>query len=176
MHDGVAAAFAAAEDLGADVYEMCVNAMPSWTKVGVETVGRCKGTLDPIKAPAAAGAVASATKTAQWINGFIQYSSTPPWRRCYRSEAVAAKALGPFHVRFGDAADRSTGLLTDHAPRGLSIRRGHTISKNFERFIEKVYRRWPSWGRHSRQAQIQSPTMLSPVKTKWVSSFHSSPW
>ena len=44
------AAFAAAEDLGADAYEMCVNAMPSWTKVGVETVGRCKGTLDAIKA------------------------------------------------------------------------------------------------------------------------------
>src|SRR5262249_32268371 len=41
--DYVSAAFAAAEDFGADVYEMCVNAMPSWTKVGVETVGRCKG-------------------------------------------------------------------------------------------------------------------------------------
>src|SRR6202166_2800997 len=49
-HDYVSAAFAAAEDLGADAYEMCVNAMPSWTKVGVETVGRCKGTLDAIKA------------------------------------------------------------------------------------------------------------------------------
>ena len=48
--DYVAAAFAAAEDFGADAYEMCVNAMPSWTKVGVETVGRCKGTLDAIKA------------------------------------------------------------------------------------------------------------------------------
>ena len=48
--DYVAAAFAAAEDLGADAYAMCVNAMPSWTKVGVETVGRCKGTLDAIKA------------------------------------------------------------------------------------------------------------------------------
>ena len=47
--DYVAAAFAAAEDFGADVYEMCVNAMPSWTKVGVETVGRCKGTLEAIK-------------------------------------------------------------------------------------------------------------------------------
>ena len=34
--DYVAAAFAAAEDFGADAYEMCVNAMPSWTKVGVE--------------------------------------------------------------------------------------------------------------------------------------------
>src|SRR5438046_10397917 len=29
---------------------MCVNAMPSWTKVGVETVGRCKGTLEAVKA------------------------------------------------------------------------------------------------------------------------------
>ena len=48
--DYVAAAFAAAEDFGADAYEMCVNAMPSWTKVGVETIGRCKGTLDAIKA------------------------------------------------------------------------------------------------------------------------------
>src|SRR5215510_4471992 len=48
--DYVSAAFAAAEDLGADAYEMCVNAMPSWTKVGVETVGRCKGTLEAIKA------------------------------------------------------------------------------------------------------------------------------
>src|SRR6476469_5225848 len=33
--DYVSEAFAAAEDLGADAYEMCVNAMPSWTKVGV---------------------------------------------------------------------------------------------------------------------------------------------
>ena len=47
--DYVSAAFAAAEDFGADAYEMCVNAMPSWTKVGVETVGRCKGTLEAIK-------------------------------------------------------------------------------------------------------------------------------
>ncbi|MEZ5667648.1 MAG: hypothetical protein R3F55_09495 [Alphaproteobacteria bacterium] len=39
------AAFAAADDLGADVYEMCVNSVPSWTKVGVATVGQCKGTL-----------------------------------------------------------------------------------------------------------------------------------
>ena len=48
--DYVAAAFAAAEEFGADAYEMCVNAMPSWTKVGVETIGRCKGTLEAIKA------------------------------------------------------------------------------------------------------------------------------
>src|ERR1700694_1317232 len=47
--DYVSAALAAAEDLGADAYEMCVNAMPSWTKVGVPTVGRCKGTLGEIR-------------------------------------------------------------------------------------------------------------------------------
>src|SRR5260370_19741405 len=48
--DYVSAAFAAAEEFGADAYEMCVNAMPSWTKVGVETVGRCKGTFEAVKA------------------------------------------------------------------------------------------------------------------------------
>ena len=42
----IEAAFAAADDLGADVYEMCVNNIPSWTKVGVATVGQCKGTLE----------------------------------------------------------------------------------------------------------------------------------
>src|SRR3954453_18876169 len=47
--DYVSAAFAAAEDLGAGPYEMCVNATPSWAKGGLETIGRCKGTLGPIK-------------------------------------------------------------------------------------------------------------------------------
>ncbi len=46
--DFVAASFAAAQELGADAYEMCVNAVPSWTKVGVETVGACKGTLEAL--------------------------------------------------------------------------------------------------------------------------------
>ncbi|MGB7102665.1 MAG: hypothetical protein WBD95_28375 [Xanthobacteraceae bacterium] len=46
----IQAAFATANDLGADVYEMCVNAVPSWTKVGVPTIGKCKGTLDAVKA------------------------------------------------------------------------------------------------------------------------------
>lgn len=45
----VQAAFAAAEDLGADVYEMCVNSIPGWTKVGVPTIGQCKGTLEALK-------------------------------------------------------------------------------------------------------------------------------
>ena len=44
------AAFAAADDLGADVYEMCVNSLPSWTKVGVPTIGKCKGTLEAVSA------------------------------------------------------------------------------------------------------------------------------
>jgi 2,5-dihydroxypyridine 5,6-dioxygenase len=46
----VQAAFAAAEELGADVYEMCVNMVPSWTKVGVPTIGKCKGTLEAVRA------------------------------------------------------------------------------------------------------------------------------
>jgi 2,5-dihydroxypyridine 5,6-dioxygenase len=46
----VAASFAAAEELGADIYEMCVNSIPSWTKVGVPTIGQCKGTLEAAKA------------------------------------------------------------------------------------------------------------------------------
>jgi 2,5-dihydroxypyridine 5,6-dioxygenase len=46
----IGAAFAAADDLGADCYEMCVNSIPSWTKVGVGTVGKCKGTLEAVKA------------------------------------------------------------------------------------------------------------------------------
>jgi 2,5-dihydroxypyridine 5,6-dioxygenase len=46
----VAAAFAAAEHLGADIYEMCVNSVPGWTKVGVPTIGQCKGTLEAVKA------------------------------------------------------------------------------------------------------------------------------
>jgi 2,5-dihydroxypyridine 5,6-dioxygenase len=44
------AAFAAADDLGADIYELCVNSLPSWTKVGVPTIGKCKGTLEAVKA------------------------------------------------------------------------------------------------------------------------------
>jgi 2,5-dihydroxypyridine 5,6-dioxygenase len=46
----VAAAFAAAEELGADIYEMRVNAVPSWTKVGVDTIGGGKGKLAALKA------------------------------------------------------------------------------------------------------------------------------
>jgi 2,5-dihydroxypyridine 5,6-dioxygenase len=46
----IEAAFAAAESLGGDVYEMCVNSIPSWTKVGVPTIGKCKGTLEAMKA------------------------------------------------------------------------------------------------------------------------------
>ena len=46
----VEAAFAAAEALGGDIYEICINSIPSWTKVGVPTIGKCKGTLDAVKA------------------------------------------------------------------------------------------------------------------------------
>src|SRR6202046_3972343 len=44
----VQSAFAAADELGADIYEMCVNSIPGWTKVGVPTIGTCKGTLDAL--------------------------------------------------------------------------------------------------------------------------------
>ncbi|HAE00596.1 MAG TPA: hypothetical protein DCL95_14345 [Rhodospirillaceae bacterium] len=46
----IQASFAAADTLGADVYEMCVNSIPGWTKVGVPTIGQCKGTLEAAKA------------------------------------------------------------------------------------------------------------------------------
>ena len=46
----IEAAFAASDELGADVYEMRVNSIPSWTKVGVPTIGKCKGTLEAVKA------------------------------------------------------------------------------------------------------------------------------
>jgi 2,5-dihydroxypyridine 5,6-dioxygenase len=46
--DYIHAAFAAADELGADIYEMCVNALPTWTKVGTPTVGKCKGTLEAL--------------------------------------------------------------------------------------------------------------------------------
>lgn len=46
--DYVQAAFAAAEERGADVYELCVNSLPSWTKVGVPTIGKPKGTLEAV--------------------------------------------------------------------------------------------------------------------------------
>jgi 2,5-dihydroxypyridine 5,6-dioxygenase len=46
----IQAAFAAAEDMDVDIYEMCVNAIPGWTKVGVPTIGKCKGTLEALSA------------------------------------------------------------------------------------------------------------------------------
>jgi 2,5-dihydroxypyridine 5,6-dioxygenase len=46
----IQAAFAAAEEMGFDIYEMCVNAIPGWTKVGVPTIGQCKGTLEALSA------------------------------------------------------------------------------------------------------------------------------
>ena len=46
----VQVAFAAAEELGVDIYEMCVNAIPGWTSVGVATIGKCKGTLEALMA------------------------------------------------------------------------------------------------------------------------------
>ena len=36
--------------MGFDIYEMCVNAIPGWTSVGVPTIGQCKGTLEALMA------------------------------------------------------------------------------------------------------------------------------
>lgn len=47
--DFVQSAFAAADELRADVFEMCVNMIPGWTKVGVPTIGQCKGTLEALR-------------------------------------------------------------------------------------------------------------------------------
>ncbi len=46
----IQAAFAAAEEMGFDIYEMRVNAIPGWTAVGVATIGQCKGTLEALMA------------------------------------------------------------------------------------------------------------------------------
>jgi len=46
----IQAAFAAADEIGFDIYEMCVNLIPGWTKVGVPTIGKCKGTLEALLA------------------------------------------------------------------------------------------------------------------------------
>jgi 2,5-dihydroxypyridine 5,6-dioxygenase len=46
----VAAAFAAADELEAHIYEMCTNTLSSWVKLGQETVGEIKGTLDALRA------------------------------------------------------------------------------------------------------------------------------
>ncbi len=45
----IQSAFAAADEIGADIYEMCVNQIPGWTKVGVPTIGKCKGSLEALK-------------------------------------------------------------------------------------------------------------------------------
>ena len=45
----VAAAFAAADEVGADIYQLTVNFVPGWTKVGVPTIGQVKGTLEAVK-------------------------------------------------------------------------------------------------------------------------------
>jgi 2,5-dihydroxypyridine 5,6-dioxygenase len=44
----IESAFAAAEEFGADIYEMRVSCMPVHTKAGVPTIGKCKGTLEAI--------------------------------------------------------------------------------------------------------------------------------
>ncbi len=44
----VEAAFAAADDIGCDIYEICVSTTPSWTKVATPTIGKCRGTVEAL--------------------------------------------------------------------------------------------------------------------------------
>ena len=46
----IEAAFAAARSLDANIYNMMVSEQPSWTRVGIETVGSCKGAVEALKA------------------------------------------------------------------------------------------------------------------------------
>jgi 2,5-dihydroxypyridine 5,6-dioxygenase len=47
----VLSTFAAAAELGADAYELCVSSVPGgWERAGVPTIGQCKGTLEALKA------------------------------------------------------------------------------------------------------------------------------
>ena len=43
-------AFAAAQSLGADIYEIRVNHLPTYTKVGIPSIGQGKGSLEALKA------------------------------------------------------------------------------------------------------------------------------
>jgi 2,5-dihydroxypyridine 5,6-dioxygenase len=45
----VAAAYAAGDELGADVYEMGTNTLSSWVRLGEETIGKAKGTMDALR-------------------------------------------------------------------------------------------------------------------------------
>ena len=44
----IQAAFATANEIGFDIYEMRVNMIISWTKVDMPTIGKCKGTVDAL--------------------------------------------------------------------------------------------------------------------------------
>jgi 2,5-dihydroxypyridine 5,6-dioxygenase len=46
----IGAAFAAADELGAECYEMCSNTLSSWVRVGDETIGKAKGTIEALRA------------------------------------------------------------------------------------------------------------------------------
>jgi len=48
--DYVAAAFTACDELGADIYEICTSSLSSWVRLGEETVGKAKGTLEALRA------------------------------------------------------------------------------------------------------------------------------
>ena len=71
------AAFAAADEIGADIYEMCVNMIPGWTKVGVPTIGKCKGTLDALLASDMI-LIFHVPLFASWLRTCLLYTSPSP--------------------------------------------------------------------------------------------------
>ena len=56
----LARAFSASDELGADCYEMCSNTLSSWVRVGDETIGKAKGTIEALKGVRAAEAALEA--------------------------------------------------------------------------------------------------------------------
>src|SRR5258708_15938840 len=44
----IQAAFAAADEMDFDIYEMCVNMIPGWTNVGVPPTAKAKATPNPL--------------------------------------------------------------------------------------------------------------------------------
>ena len=97
----VEAAFAAADELGADCYEMRVNMIPSWTKVGVDTIGQINGMLDALKA---ADVV------------FLPVTLAMAHTRAVR-EAIGEGARVLSMTAFTEGMMESGGLFTDFAAR-----------------------------------------------------------
>jgi 2,5-dihydroxypyridine 5,6-dioxygenase len=91
----VEAAFAASDELGADIYEMRVNSIPAWSKAGVPTIGKCKGTLEALCAA-----------------DLVLIYHVPLWTKWLK----AAREAGTRVLFVGDAPDDLERLMS---PKGL---------------------------------------------------------